>query len=189
MQTTSHFLAVSLNPSPFVDLFIELQSFFLQQGIAASVELQNPLSIHVTLYYLPQILTAEESENIHQFLAGIRETYKNLTIYVTGFDFFKMNLGRLCYLVPSSHLELKKLNHQLRTICPNEVANNKYDYQPHITLFQIKDAELFTKYADKINDIIKSHLQNLQNCNAFSGFNLYVVNNKYNPQVQLVVTS
>ena len=189
MLVTSHFLAVSLNPVLFVDLFIDLQSFFRQQGIEAFVELQNPLSIHVTLYYLPQVLTAKESEDIHQFLAGARKNYHNLAIYMTGFDFFKMNLGRLCYLIPSAHLELKKLNHQLRTICPNEVVNNKYDYQPHVTLFQIKDTEVFTRYADQINDIITSHIPKLQNSNSFYAFNLYAVNSKYSPQVQLVVTT
>ncbi len=191
MHITSHFLAVSLHSHAFIDLFIDLQNFSREEKLGDSIEIQNPLSLHVTFYYLPAIILPIESAHLRTFLQTLNNQYSSLELTVTGVSFLqKDKVDQVCFLVPANTVDLNTINQQCRSLFPNEVKNNQYPaYIPHMTLFLIKDTILFSKYAEKINQIIENHLQKIKTINGFAGFNLYAVNSKYSPQIQLIVSS
>lgn len=189
MNVTSHFLAITLKQRFFADLFVDLQIFFREKKIESCIELQNPLSLHITVYYLAQTLSIEESDTISNFLDTNRKKYQDMRIYINQFNFFKKDgIDHLGYLVPAPHEELPVLNQQCRSLLPNTVNNNMYEYTPHITLLTIKDTTLFHTHKSDINKIIQSHLKRIASINVFEGINLYAVNSRYSPQIQCIVS-
>lgn len=64
MQTTSHFIGIALDSSKLTDLFVDLQKYFRSHDVEGAIELQNILSLHITLYYLESSLAEDEKATI-----------------------------------------------------------------------------------------------------------------------------
>lgn len=64
MQTTSHFIGVTVGSTQFADLFVALQTYCTDHQICGAVEFQNVLSLHIALYYLGQTLSVAQKAQI-----------------------------------------------------------------------------------------------------------------------------
>lgn len=187
MQITSHFVGVTLNKLLFGDLFVDLQAYLKMHSVENCIALQNPLSPHITLYYLPKDLTETEIIKIKDVISTIRSATK-LNLYIDGFDYFKKNEEEyLCYLYPSEHIELEQINRDFREAFPNTVLDNTHSFIPHISLFKIKDFGTFINHKPSIEEILEKHLSYIQNTNSFTEFNLYSVNSHFEPQIQIIM--
>jgi 2'-5' RNA ligase len=185
MHITSHFLAVSLEASYFADLLVDLQAFCRAQGIESCLELQNPLSLHVTLYYLPEILSGDDLAAIRSSVA----TFHTPQIFIDSVDFFQRDgQDYLCYLAPRPNNQLDQINQYFRAHYPNQVDKNNYEYVPHMTLLTVKDPARFTPYADQIMLLVREHLQKIRDVDVSQAIDIYAVNSAFSPQIQLIVT-
>ena len=119
----------------------------------------------------------------------MNKTYPKLKISPLGIKYFKKNNSFMIGYLDCTNKELiRKLHTELASKCKQtEVLDNKFPYLPHITLFKIKDY-IIHKYKDKIEAIIKKHINSLSEMNVFSGFNLYCVNSKFHPEIQIIMT-
>ncbi|MBP7057248.1 2'-5' RNA ligase family protein [Candidatus Gracilibacteria bacterium] len=185
MHITSHFLAVSLDVSYFADLLVALQTFCREREIESCLELQNPLSLHVTLYYLPEALSADDLAAIRSSLV----TFSTPQVFISGVSFFQRDgQDYLCYLAPRPNNQLDQVNQYFRTHYPNQVEKNNYGYVPHMTLFTVKDPVRFTPHADQIMLLVREHVQKIRDVDVSRTIDIYAVNSAFSPQIQLIVT-
>src|SRR5579883_1354918 len=111
MGITSHFIGIRLDNSVFIDLFIALQAYLEKNNITDSIELQDRHSLHVTLYYLPQILTSEESSMIKQDLHRLNQDNKDYRLNIKKYSYFKQqSMEFICYFDPSPSTKLVEWN-------------------------------------------------------------------------------
>lgn len=187
MKLTSHFLAASLNPLLFADLFVKLHQYLEKNSDEDCVEFQNPLSVHLTLYYFPKEIDLQKMLAIKEMVEKLRKI-KKLEINIKETRVFKKaDQEYLYYLCPAENQELGKINDQFRMEFPNDLPENKYSFTPHVTLFRIIDAKVFSKHRAELNKIINKYLVNLSGDNAFVDFNLYAVNSEFSPQIQVIL--
>ncbi|MDQ3239747.1 MAG: AKAP7 2'5' RNA ligase-like domain-containing protein [bacterium] len=187
MEITSHFVGVSLNNLLFADLFVDLQTYLKNNSIEECLTLQNPLSLHITLYYFPKDIVKVEMTNIKEIIKAISHTTRP-EIQINGFNYFKQGeQAYLCYLSPLHCEKLQDINDKFRGSFANTVTNNTHSYAPHITFFHINNYNIFTIHKAKLESIMGLHLIKIQKENVFTGFNLYAVNSYYEPQIQIVI--
>lgn len=187
MQVTSHFFAASLKKTLFVDLFVELQTYLNDNSIENCISIQNLLSLHITLYYFQKELSEAELLKITEHINALRSGSKP-KIVVDTYNFFKRKeQDYLCYLAPTGYSELEDINNKFRATFPNDVPDNTHSFVPHITLFKVNDYDIFSRYKKDILDIFEKNLNLIKNEDAFLDFNLYAVNSKFTPQIQIVI--
>lgn len=97
MQTTSHFIGLSLGSRYFVDTFIELQKYFKEHGLEKAVEFQNVLSLHITLYYLDNEITASDKEQIVADITSLSESKDFKLDGLKASYFGEPGKERVCY--------------------------------------------------------------------------------------------
>lgn len=186
MNITSHFIGISLDSSVFVDLFVELQKYVKKNNIEGAIELQNPLSVHITLCYL------DDSEGLYSKLKEeinkLNDFYGDIQIKIKGFDIFKRDgLNYIYYLYPFKQQALVDINHKLKQSYPNEIVDNNYPFNPHMTLFKIRKYQTYVSHKESIEAVIRRYLKIIQEKNVFKRFNLYAVNSEFSPQIQITI--
>lgn len=188
MQPTSHFLATSLQTAVFTDLLVSLQRFCKEQRIEDCIELQNPLSLHITIYYLDAELTDYEHATIPILLNKWRSTYSNSSVRIGGHNFFFVNeQPHFCFLVPRSTCDLGMIHNECAALMPNVLPKNQFTYTPHITLFTVKDFLRYAAHSQAIEKILNEHIQVMSDIDVFANFHLYAVDSNYSPQIQIAV--
>lgn len=183
MKPTSHFLGICLKSNPYKKLFIELQEYFRKNKIIDAIEMQNILSLHITLYYLgPNINPIKTS--LANNLSTLRKN--KLVIYAVNHAYFpKKAKNTICHLVPSNMEIMEKLNIKIdRKYHLHKIVENTYSFVPHITVFRIIDHERFNTHKKNIDEIINKFLSKNKKVNTFNGFYLYEVNSKFKPEIQ-----
>ena len=93
MNVTSHFIGIKIKSRLFVDMFVALQQYIKENNLEQIIELQNILSLHITLYYLKKDIFPEERGNIKQTLSHINNRHKDFKIVLEKVSYFK-NEGR-----------------------------------------------------------------------------------------------
>lgn len=85
MQTTSHFIWIELKTEIFSDIFVKVYNYIKENNIEDSILFQNPLSPHITLYYLEKDIKNKTKEEIKDYIKNFEI---NDTIKLTWFNYF-----------------------------------------------------------------------------------------------------
>lgn len=186
MKPTSHFLGIHLKNKPYESLFGELQNYFKENNIADSVEVQNILSLHITLYYFgPNIDSIKK--DLSKSLSSLRKN--KLEIIPTALGFFSHNgFETVCYISPTNSKTLEKLNKTIaRAYSLSNIVENTYPFMPHITIFRIKNYKKFKLHKKNIEIIVNKFITDSKKWNTFNGYYMYEVNSKFKPETQNIL--
>ncbi len=180
---TSHFIAVALKLNVFVDLFVELQQLIVREKLLG-VHLVNPLSLHLTLYYLPKEI---EDPVICQSIAEANKQLANDEMYMAGFNYFQDNMGQENLLYISiADLWPKRLHAFFsHTFNHSELVDNSYDFVPHISILKIEDAAGYMRQKAQIEQIVQSFIQTNVQQNIFSNIHLFEACSRFQPEIQI----
>lgn len=183
MKPTSHFLGICLKSKIYEKFFIELQEYFKKNKIADAIEMQNILSLHITLYYFGPNIKSIKTD-LTKSLSLLRKN--RLVIHPTTQSYFSQNgNSTVCYLTPSNINFLGKLNKEIdRKYHLDKIVENTYSFVPHITIFRIIDHKKFNAHKKNVNYIVNKFLSKNKKGNTFNGFHLYEVNSKFKPEIQ-----
>lgn len=183
MKPTSHFLGISLKSKLYEKLFIELQEYFKKNKIDDSIEMQNILSLHITLYYFGPNINRIKTD-LTKSLSILRKNKP--TVHPEAQSYFSQNgKNTVCYLVPSNIKILEKLNKKIN--CKynlDKIVENTYPFTPHITVFRIINHKRFNAHKKNVDHIVNKFLSKNKKGNTFNGFYLYEVNSKFKPEIQ-----
>lgn len=189
METTSHFLGINLNNKLFAGLFKSLQKYLKENNIEDAISLQNLSSLHITIYYFGENLDDATLSNLKNDLLTLNKKENLFPIFIDEVNFFMQEgQNRLCYLYPSKDRKIVEINSILKPKYLNKIVDNNYPkYIPHITIFKIKNFDLYQKHQENILAIIKHYLKGIRRDNAFKSFNLFSVNSTLSPEKYTII--
>ena len=187
MKTTSHFIWVGLKSEAFSDMFVATNEYLRENNIEDSVSFQNPLSMHITLYYLWSELPTDKKQCIHK---DISQQETNYTIYANWLDYFYKDQEKyVLYLIPKTEMYLESLrNHFHDAYRVKDIAENSFLFVPHITLCKILMTDVFEKHRVNLENIVQTELLKIQDTNlSEKEIRLYAVNSMFHPEIQVKV--
>ena len=188
MQTTSHFIGVSLNSKYFVDTFIALQQYFKEHDLEKAVELQNVLSLHITLYYLGKKLTGSEKEQLRADIVSLW-TIKKFVLAGLKADYFgEPGKERVCYVGCTENEVLKDTNKFFAEKYKfDQIPENRLSFVSHISLFRITDSEAFASHMTAVDDIINANIESIETDELVTGLHLFQVSSLFHPEIQIII--
>lgn len=184
MTITSYFVGLKLN-NYFDDLFMKLDKFIRDNNLQNSIILQSHTSLHISLYYFRKNLTKTEIKEIN---TDLKKFYQPLPdVKINSIKYFSRNNKKLlCYLSCNNLAELKRVNDFFANKYKNiEVADNLFNYLPHISLFKITNSKIYEEYIKDIEKIIIAHVKKSKQVNLIENINLFMVNSNTNPETQI----
>lgn len=187
MKATSHFIGVTLDPKLLADLFADLYQYLKDNDIRHSFEFYNPLSTHITLYYFDKDFTKIDRISIEKDILQVRDLFPDINVTLNQVEFFHVEAREiLCYLSPSIPNILNEINALFAQNYSNDVEDNLQDFSPHASIFKIKNHQIFLEHKDNIMTIIKRYLLMVKGKNVYKSINLYSVNSKFKPEIQII---
>ncbi|OIP53463.1 hypothetical protein AUK10_02385 [Candidatus Gracilibacteria bacterium CG2_30_37_12] len=184
MQTTSHFIGLKLKIGILSDLFVRLQTVLGDDFTA--LEFQNILSLYITLFYLPKELSSREINKIREILPNL--SVSSLDSGLQGLEYFgNIDTQKLCCLIPNA-TQLTVWNALLRKTFPEylHISDNSYPvFVPHITLFKIRNGDIFHLMCEALEFIIKEEIEKLSSVNIYESVGIFAVNSKFHPEIQV----
>lgn len=183
MIKTSQFIWLKLNSQYFANIFIEIKEL-LGSNENNILELQNPLSLHITVYYLPANIPDNELYTIKEAILKLSPTKIKLTL--SGISYFWKTIGHIGY---KDFEKLENINQMFKSKFPtyNTIIDNAYPtYIPHTTLFKIKDYSKFLLYKKDIEDIITKNIEYIKTKDFIDTLHLYAVNSTFSPELQII---
>jgi len=187
MIATSYFVGLLLDNTKFENLFLNLNKYININNIQDTVLLQNKSSLHITLYYFKEDLDENEKNNIKADIKNINENLSSIKICLINYFFIK-NKKILCYLECSNKEKLKAINNYFsKKYMHSDVPENSYSFVPHVSLFKIKNNEIFEQHQQNIEQIITKELRLINNSRLFESINLFMVNSQTEPEIQIPI--
>lgn len=188
MNTTSHFIWIELKSELFSNIFVEVYKYTKENNIEDSLLFQNPLSPHITLYYLEKDIEDITKYEIKEY---IKKFDINDKITLSWFNyFFRWEWNRfVLYFTSKTNIPLENYRNDLHEKYNRDyVDNNSFAFSPHITFLRIQDIKLFEEHRENIESIIKKELQEISNLD-FNTKNifLYAVNSQFKEEIQINV--
>lgn len=188
-KITHHFLGISLDQKIFFGLFNSLQKYFKENNLEDAVRLPNISSWHITLYYFKQELNNSILSKIKNNLLELNKKENLFPIFIDEIGFLKKRgKNYLCYLSPSEKGKLKEIYSATKQNFFSLIPDDNFpEYLPHVTIFRIKNFDLYQPHQEKILSIISTYIKDLQKNNAFVSFNLFSVNSTLSPEKYTIV--
>ncbi len=189
MYTTSHFIWISLYSKYFADIFSWIQ-YILWPDCSSIIELQNPLSLHITIFYLPRDISPQDKEVIHKILWQMWEVRLDFSISNMKYFWEWENL-RVGYIGIQNDIQLRMFHTSCKKLFPEyiDIPDNAYPiFTPHITLFRVKDIPAFLEKKWVIEQFIAHELVSIQNFNLVEGWRLFAVNSRFTPELQIIIS-
>lgn len=187
MKTTSHFIWIAIKPEIFSDVFVWVNAYLQKHDIENCISFQNPISTHITLYYLEEKILEQDTENIKR---NISEFDISWDIFVTWIKYFYREADKyVLYFTSKTSVPLKKYRDLLhQQYNKTEVVENSYDFSPHITFLKILESTVFEEHRENIERIMVTEIKKLQNVNISNkNVSLYAVNSRFNPEIQIKI--
>jgi len=187
MQTTSHFIWLALKAEIFSDIFVRIYQYVHENHMEDAVVFQNPLSVHITLYYLEKHLAADIKHDIKQYIPSF-DMSKPLS--VAGWNyFFRWDKKSVLYCTSTTQLPLKAYRDILHERYErNDVEDNHFPFSPHITFLRIRESGIFEQHRKNIESILTEELQKLCDVDVNAGqIGLYAVNSHFTEEIQIIV--
>lgn len=193
MKTTSHFIWIELKSELFSDIFVRVYNYIKENNIENSILFQNPLSPHITLYYLEKDIDLKTKEEIKEYIKSFEI---NDYIKLNWFNyFFRWEWNRfVLYFTSKTNLPLKNYRDNLHDKYNRDyvkdnrdyVKDNSFTFSPHITFLRIQDSKLFENHRENIENIINDELQKISelDINTRNIF-LYAVNSNFKEEIQI----
>ncbi len=188
MKTTSHFIWIDLNSYILSNIFIKIYEYTKDNNIENYISFQNPLSPHITLYYLEKDIDLNVKNQIKDFISSFD---LNNEIKLTWFDYFyRWEWNRfVLYLKSESKIPFK----DYRDIFHNKynrnyIEDNNYNFSPHITLLKINNSEIFENHRLNIENILNEEIDNIKNIDInLRKIFVYAVNSKFKEEIQIKI--
>ena len=188
MRTTSHFVGIAVDSAQFADLFVELQKYFIGHDISHAIELQNILSLHVTLYYLPAILHQTGKTEILKDLFELSSSKEFTISSLQGKYFGEPGKGRVGYIGCESNETFNTINLFFAEKYKHTgISENALAFVPHISLFRILDSEAFAPHKAEVDVIIDASIPSINVDTVLGGLRLFQVNSDFRPEIQIPV--
>jgi len=189
LDITSHFIGVKLTSSMFVSLFDEIQTYLKNNNIESAICLSDIRSLHLTIYYLGQVLSSVEISIVQKMIKDMEIGELKKSIHIDKLNFFtKSGSDALCYFSTKEDNVLTSFNKILgTTFKKNDIADNRLEYIPHCTLFTIRQKEIYEKHKAELVKIIDGFISIIKNENVYEGISLFETNSKFSPEIQIPV--
>jgi len=186
MKTTSHFIWIELKTELFSNIFVKVYKYAKKNNIEDSLLFQNPLSPHITLYYLEKDIKDIAKDEIKKY---IKKFDINDKITLSWFNyFFRWEWNKfVLYFTSKTNLPLENYRNDLHEKYKRDyVEDNSFTFSPHITFLRIQDNKIFEEHIENIEKIINEELQKVSD----SDFNtknmfLYAVNSQFKEEIQI----
>ena len=186
MKTTSHFIWIKLKAELFSNIFVEVYKYTKENNIGDSLLFQNPLSPHITLYYLEKDIEDITKKEIKEY---IKKFNINDTITLSWFNyFFRWEWNRfVLYFSSKTNLNLENYRNDLHEKYNRDyVEDNSFEFSPHITFLKIKNSIIFENHRKNIENIIDKELQKISDLDINSrNIFLYAVNSQFKEEIQI----
>jgi 2'-5' RNA ligase len=186
MKTTSHFIWIELNAELFSNIFVEVYKYTKENNIANFLLFQNPLSPHITLYYLEKDIENITKKEIKEY---IKKFNINDTITLSWYNyFFSWGWNRfVLYFTSKTNLNLENYRNDLHEKYNRDyVEDNNFTFSPHITFLRIQDSKVFEEHRENIENIINEELEKINNLNLNTrNIFLYAVNSQFKEEIQM----
>lgn len=159
MIKTSQFIWLKLKVEYFTNIFIEIKKLLWDKE-KEILEFQNPLSLHITVYYLPWKTTEIEEKEIKDIIEKFSQ--QKIKISMKKLEYFWKKIAYISY---DNFENLEKINNFLKSkfIDYNSIVDNSYSrFIPHTTLFKIKDYWKFLLYKNDIENIIEKNIEKIK---------------------------
>ena len=175
MKVTSYFIGLEVRSEVLADLFVGLYQYFDECGCLDIVEFQNPLSVHLTLYYLDNLIDEKLIQD------ELRDVEGEFGMNELG-DFN----GQIFYLTGSGLNGLKTEFERYKVLFPNDVFENGLEFVPHVTLFRVLDKKRFEEVRKGGQLLVQEFLEDLGARSVSEGrVSLYKVNSSFWPELQV----
>lgn len=187
MITTSHFIWIELKAFLLSDLFIQVYQYTKEHGIEDVFTFQNPLSPHITLYYLEKDIDTNIKEEIKK---EINSYDIDDSIRLNWFDYFYRWDDRfVLYFTSQTDLPLKKYRDQLHVKYNRDyVEDNGFSFSPHVTFLRIQKPKIFETHRKNIEKIISQEIAKIKSIDLNSReLHLYAVNSKFKEEIQIKI--
>jgi lipopolysaccharide biosynthesis glycosyltransferase len=86
MQTASHFIGIELKAELCSDIFVKVYNYLTENNIENSLLFQNPLSPHITIYYLEKDIDLDSKKEIKKYLKEFK-IESNLSLSLSHITF------------------------------------------------------------------------------------------------------
>jgi 2'-5' RNA ligase len=188
MQTTSHFIWIELKAELFSDIFVKVFNYIKKNNILNSVLFQNPLSMHITLYYLEKNIDLETKKEIKEYIKtfDIRNIIKlNWFNYFSNWEWNKS----LLYFTTKTKLFLEDYRNKIHMkYNRNYIEDNNLNFFPHITFMKIEDSKIFEKHRENIENIVNKEIKKVNglDLNTRKIF-IYAVNSRFKKEIQVKI--
>jgi 2'-5' RNA ligase len=180
------FIGLSLDSARFADLFIDLHTHFKDHSLEDAIVFQNPLSLHITLYYLESLTNDAEKAQIVQEALDMSSdgTLKVAQLHLAYFG--ESGSERVCYLGIQRNTACKKI-HEFFAEKYNytEGSENQLAFVPHISLFRINDPEAYAPHKEAVDRLIHSAIEAIECKDLAKSVHLYQVNSSFQPEIQI----
>lgn len=126
MNFTSHFVGITLRNKYFSNIFSEI-SEILWKNLNKILELQNSLTLHITLYYLPANLKDSDLEKIKNIISDI--DLQKIHLQTWKLDYFREKIAYISY---KNCNYLEKINKIFKNNFSNynSILDNTYKFIP-----------------------------------------------------------
>lgn len=186
MQTTSHFIWIELKSELLSNIFIEVYKYIKENNIESFILFQNPLSPHITLYYLEKDIDNITKNEIKNHIKNFNIEEK---ISLSWFNYFFRWEGNrfVLYFKSKTNLPLESYRNNLhKKYNRNYVEDNSFAFSPHITFLRIQDSKVFEEHRENIDNIINNELLKISELDLNSrNIFLYAVNSKFKEEIQI----
>lgn len=188
METTSHFIWIEIKSEIISNIFVETYKYLKKNNIENSILFQNPISSHITLYYLEKDINKNLNINIKNYIKKLKIDEE---IKISWFNyFFKLDWSRnILYFTIDTKLNLNDYNNDLDKIYNRAlIEDNNFNFLPHITFLRIKDNKIFEEHKENIENIINIELLKINNFDLNSkNIFLYASNSNFKEEIQIKI--
>jgi 2'-5' RNA ligase len=169
-------------------LLVDLQGYFRSHNLEPTVELQNILSLHITLYYLGASVTDVEKTRILKDIADV-SSRQNLALSGLSTGYFgDPGAERVCYLGCPQNDELDEINRFFaEKYNYSKIPENLLKFVPHVSLFRISDPKLYAPHKAEVDALISKNIRTIDYGSLVEGIHLFEVNSLFHPEVQIPV--
>lgn len=167
MQTTSHFIGIELKSEIFSDIFVKVYKYLKENAIEESVVFQNPLSSHITLYYLEKSIPSNDIASMQSDIQGL-DVWSPINL--TEIDYFFREDDRfVLYFNIDTNINLGAYRNTLHdTYQRIQVEDNSFDFFPHVTFLKILDSSIFEAHRLNIERVISEEIGKIKHLDVNS---------------------
>jgi 2'-5' RNA ligase len=187
MQVTSHFIGISVDSGSFADVFINMQKYFEDHDLQHAVELQNILSLHITLYYLGSSISEAEKTQILNDISEVSSQHGILTISQLKSHYFgDPGKEQVCYLGGPQNKTLEAMNKFFaKKYNHSQIPENQLAFVPHISIFRINNAQAYAPHKAEVDALLHKNMQSIDHHSLLKNVRLFQVCSLFHPEIQI----